>query len=125
MSFGENWRGRTGLESPLFQHINLIGWTTLALAGLIYSVFPEAGNSELAKAHFWLLNLALPVMMGALAMLVTGRVGAAPVLVASELVAAAAIVAFAANLFFNLGAQPGADGQPAAPQRAPAAARLS
>jgi hypothetical protein len=110
---------------PVHAHINLIGWTTLALAGLIYSVFPEAGTSKLAKAHFWLLNLALPVMMGALAMLVTGRVGAAPVLVASELVAAAAIVAFAANLFINLGAKPAADSRSPAPQRAPAAVHLT
>jgi hypothetical protein len=46
-------------------------------------------------------------------------------LVASELVAAAAIVAFAANLFFKLGAKPAADSQSPAPQRAPAAVHLT
>ena len=83
-------------------HINLLGWTTLALAGLIYSVFPKAGGSKLAKVHFWLMNLALPAMMGSLAMVVMGKLAAVPVLVVSEMVAALAIITFAANLFINL-----------------------
>src|SRR5512134_408660 len=48
-------------------HVSLLGWTTLALAGLIYRVFPEAVASRLANVHFWLYNLALPQMMGSLA----------------------------------------------------------
>jgi hypothetical protein len=87
---------------PVHAHINLLGWTTMALAGLIYSVFPQAGASRLARVHFWLLNLALPVMMGALSMLLLGHVAVAPVLAIAEITGALAIVAFAANLFLNL-----------------------
>jgi hypothetical protein len=87
---------------PVHAHINLLGWTTMALAGLIYSVFPKAGESWLARLHFWLLNLALPVMMGALSMLLLGHVAIAPVLAISEIIGALAILAFAANLFLNL-----------------------
>jgi hypothetical protein len=88
---------------PVHAHVNLLGWTTLALAGLIYSVFPQAGGSKLAKVHFWLINLAMPVMLGALAyLLVTGDKAAVPLLAGSEVVAAVAIIAFAANLFLNL-----------------------
>ncbi len=87
---------------PVHAHINLIGWTTMALAGLIYTVFPQAGDSKLAAAHFWLFNLALPVMMGALAMILTGRMEALPFLVASEMVLAAGVLAFAANIFINV-----------------------
>ena len=87
---------------PVHAHINLLGWTTMALAGLIYSVFPQAGASRLARLHFWLLNLALPVMMGALSMLLLGHVAVAPVLAIAEIIGALAIVAFAANLFLNL-----------------------
>ena len=36
---------------PVHAHINLLGWTTMALAGLIYSVFPKAGESGLARLH--------------------------------------------------------------------------
>jgi hypothetical protein len=87
---------------PVHAHVNLLGWTTMALAGLIYSVFPKAGTSRLARAHFWLLNLALPVMMVALALVLFGRMDVAPVLALAEIVGAAGIVAFAANLFINL-----------------------
>lgn len=87
---------------PVHAHINLIGWTTMALAGLIYTVFPQAGDSKLAAVHFWLFNLALPVMMGALAMILTGRMEAVPFLVASEMVLAAGVLAFAANIFVNV-----------------------
>jgi hypothetical protein len=87
---------------PVHAHINLLGWTTMALAGLIYSVFPQAGASRLARVHFWLLNLALPVMMGALSMLLLGHVAVAPVLAIAEVIGALAILAFAANLFLNL-----------------------
>ena len=87
---------------PVHAHVNLLGWTTMALAGLIYSVFPQAGASRLARVHFWLLNLALPVMMGALSMLLLGHVAVAPVLAIAEITGALAIVAFAANLFLNL-----------------------
>ena len=87
---------------PVHAHVNLLGWTTLALAGLIYSIFPQAGESKLARLHFWLLNLALPVMMIALACLLFGQTAIAPVLAVSEIVGALGIVAFAANLFLNL-----------------------
>ncbi len=91
---------------PVHAHVNLLGWTTLALAGIIYTVFPQAGHSTLARIHFWALNLALPVMMGALAyLLLTGDKSAIPFLGAAEIMAAASIVAFAANLFINLRAQ--------------------
>jgi hypothetical protein len=87
---------------PVHAHVNLLGWTTLGLAGLIYGMFPQAGQSRLAKAHFWLLNLSMPVMMVALSMLLLGHHGIEPVLAGSEIVGAVGIVAFAANLFVNL-----------------------
>jgi hypothetical protein len=93
---------------PVHAHINLLGFTVLALAGLIYSVFPEAGTSRLARVHFWLHNLALPVMMGSLAAMLLGYPGAVPALVVSEVAAAAGVLAFAANVFINLRAAPAA-----------------
>jgi cbb3-type cytochrome oxidase subunit 1 len=87
---------------PVHAHVNLLGWTTMALAGLIYSVFPTAGESMLARVHFWLMNLALPVMMTALGLVLFGRMEVVPVLVLGEITAALGVAAFAANLFINL-----------------------
>jgi hypothetical protein len=89
---------------PVHARVNLLGWTTMALAGLIYSVFPKAGASWLARVHFWMLNLSLPVMMVALSLVLLGRTGIEPALALAlaEIVAALGISAFAANLFLNL-----------------------
>lgn len=83
-------------------HINLLGWATMALAGLIYTVFPEAGKSKLAKVHFWLQNISLPVMMVMLSLLLLGNPKVIPVLAAAEFVAAGGVIAFALNIFINL-----------------------
>jgi hypothetical protein len=87
---------------PVHAHVNLLGWTTLGLAGLIYSLFPQAGESRLAKVHFWLMNLSMPVMMVALSVLLFGHQEIEPVLALSEVGGAIGIAAFAANLFINL-----------------------
>lgn len=87
---------------PVHAHLNLLGWATMALAGLVYSVYPKAAGSRLARIHFWLHNTALPVMMGSLCLLLYGHSDAAPVLAASEFVAAAGVVAFACNVFRNV-----------------------
>ena len=87
---------------PVHAHINLLGWTTMALAGLIYTVFPRAGASRLARIHFWLMNIAQPVMLFTLSMVLFGKTGIEPILGVSEIMAAAGILTFAANLFLNL-----------------------
>ena len=87
---------------PVHAHVNLLGWATFALAGLIYAAYPRAAASKLAKVHFWSMNVALPVMMGALAMVLMGQMQVVPALVAAEFLAAAGIIAFAINVFTNL-----------------------
>ncbi|GAA3400151.1 cytochrome-c oxidase [Paenibacillus hodogayensis] len=68
MSMTENYA-----LSPVHAHINLLGWVSLALGGLLYHLFPDAANSKLGKWHFWLHMLGIPLMMAGLAcMLLTG-----------------------------------------------------
>jgi len=87
---------------PVHAHTNLLGWTTLALAGLAYGVFPSLANSRLAAVQFWLHNLSLPVMMVALSLVLFGHTRAVPALIAGEFTMAAAIVALTINVFLNL-----------------------
>ena len=91
---------------PVHAHLNLLGWTTIALAGLIYSVYPKAGESRLAMIHFWLHNTALPVMMGSLALFLLGNTHVVPIMAASEFVAAAGVIVFACNIFLNVEPSP-------------------
>lgn len=87
---------------PVHAHINLIGWATLALAGLIYSIFPQAAQSRLARIHFWLYNIGTPVMLLALTAFLLDHKQILPVMVIAEFMVAAAILAFAANMLINL-----------------------
>ncbi|MFY8207419.1 MAG: hypothetical protein ACOVKN_10340, partial [Arenimonas sp.] len=60
---------------PVHAHINLLGWVSMSLFGLIYRQFPALAGNKLAKAHFWLYNLALPVNMATLYMYLGGNAG--------------------------------------------------
>lgn len=39
---------------PVHAHLNLVGWASLALFGLVYRAYPELSERKLAKVHFWL-----------------------------------------------------------------------
>jgi cbb3-type cytochrome oxidase subunit 1 len=62
MSMTENYT-----LSPVHAHVNLLGWVSLALGGLLYQLYPAAANSRLGKWHFWLHMLGIPLMMTGLA----------------------------------------------------------
>lgn len=44
-------------------HVNLVGFATTAIFGVIYSIYPGAANNSLGKVHFWLHNLGVPVFL--------------------------------------------------------------
>jgi hypothetical protein len=88
---------------PVHAHINLLGWATLALAGVIYHLFPQAGGSRLGIAHFWLHNLSLPPLMLALFLMFGGNSGLEPVVGVLSIVMTLGLALFAVNLFLNMG----------------------
>lgn len=88
---------------PVHAHINLLGWVSLALAGVVYTLYPAAGRNRLALFHFWIANISLPVMMVSLAFFATGSGGAVgPVLGISSAVMALAVLLFVVNVFRNV-----------------------
>lgn len=62
--FGE-WMGATeNLQfHPLHAHVNLAGWATLALYGILHRLYPALGTSRLALPQFLLAVLSLPVFI--------------------------------------------------------------
>jgi hypothetical protein len=50
-------------DIPVHAHLNLLGWVSLGLCGIVYALAPHLAETMLAKAHFWLHNLGLPVLM--------------------------------------------------------------
>jgi cbb3-type cytochrome oxidase subunit 1 len=101
-------------------HVNLLGWASLALAALVFHVFPETARTRLAIAWFWTYNLSLPIGMAAIALVLTGHKWAEPALIVSQLGIWSAGLMFAINVFWSLCTK---RAEPSAMAPSPAAAR--
>ncbi|WP_419880805.1 cbb3-type cytochrome c oxidase subunit I [Peribacillus sp. B-H-3] len=88
--------------APSHAHINLLGWTSLALSGLIYALYPALAEKKLAKFHFWLHNIGLPVMMLGLIWLESGNSSVEPLIAAGATVMSLGIICFTVNVLKNL-----------------------
>ena len=84
---------------PVHAHINLLGWVSLALFGLFYTVYPNAANTKVARVQFWCYNLALPVQMAALALFLNGNAAVTPVLGLASGVVTLGVVCFVINVW--------------------------
>jgi len=83
-------------------HINLLGWASLALSGLVYSVYPKAATSGLGVGHFWLHNIGLPVMVVGL-YLEVAKVFESPLLISiGGSIAILGIILMAINFFAHV-----------------------
>ncbi|MEH7121845.1 cbb3-type cytochrome c oxidase subunit I [Bacillus sp. JJ1532] len=89
--------------TPVHVHINLLGWTALTLAGILYYLFPKLAASKLAKWHFWLHNIGLPIMMIALAILITTQNEAfTPGTAIGATITVIGVLLFVLNILINL-----------------------
>lgn len=82
-------------------HINLLGWATLALAGVIYTLFPQAGNSKLTVWHFWFHNVGLPIFVIGLFCEAAGK-AAIPIISVGAIIAIIGILIFLVNVLANV-----------------------
>lgn len=87
--------------APVHAHLLLLGWATMALAGVIYHLYPAAATTRLASIHFWAHNILLPVFMALLAMLLTGSTQVGPLLGVGSILMLATLVCFAWNVLAN------------------------
>ena len=84
---------------PVHAHLNLLGWATMALFGLWYRSCPSSSDTRLAKVHFWLHNIALPIQMVTLMMFLNGNTAIEPVLAGASVVMGVGLICFAVNLW--------------------------
>lgn len=95
MSISENYT-----LGPVHAHMNLLGWTSMALGGILYHLFPAAAASKLGKWHFWLHMIGIPIMMAGLAaMLLTGNQALIPVVSIGSVMVVAGVILFMINAF--------------------------
>lgn len=86
---------------PVHAHVNLLGWVSLALIGIIYHFFPVAGANRIATVQFWLHNGALVVMMVALAIHLYGNRQIEALVAAGSLVLVLSVFLFAGNVLLK------------------------
>ncbi|MFF2447036.1 cytochrome-c oxidase [Neobacillus sp. NPDC058068] len=85
-------------------HINLLGWVSMALFGIIYHLYPAAAHSKLAKTQFWLHNIGLPVMTGAIVFeVITGSLASLPAAIAGSIAVVVGVILFMINIFKYVG----------------------
>lgn len=87
---------------PVHAHVNLLGWATLALTGMIYCLFPQMATTRLANWHVWLHNLGLPVMMTGLTFYLLGNKAIEPVIAIGSLMTISGLFLFAINFYKNV-----------------------
>ena len=87
---------------PVHAHLLLLGWASLALAGLVYHLYPAAAATRLARIHFWLHNLGLPGFMIGLGVMLTGTESFMPFVAFSASAVLIGLAIFAVNVLMNV-----------------------
>ena len=93
------------LLRPVHAHVNLLGFAVLAIAAFVFHAFPDLARTRLATAWFWLYNISMPVGLGALALVLNGKMWAEPALIVGELLLWTSGCLFAVLVLWNLRAE--------------------
>ncbi|WP_141432166.1 cytochrome-c oxidase [Bacillus sp. 03113] len=81
-------------------HINLLGWVSMALFGIIYHFYPNAAETKVAKTQFWLHNIGIPVMQGGIAFeILTGITAVLPLIIVGSILVVVSVLLFTINVF--------------------------
>jgi hypothetical protein len=89
--------------ATVHSHILLLGWTTMAITGLVYTVRPKCAESKLAISYFWLQNIGLPIMVTGLGLQYGyGNEQAEKLSGIGSIIVLLALLIFAVNIFKNL-----------------------
>ncbi len=90
--------------APVHAHINLLGFTLMAVFACVYKLFPAMAAGKLATVHFWLHQIGVLILIVMLFMLFTGKIseaGMAPLAPLAEALVLLGVATFAFNAFKN------------------------
>lgn len=80
-------------------HLNLVGWVTMALFGLYYTLTPSAAASGLAKIHLALAVAGVVIMVPGIAIVISG--GTEALAAAGSMLTTASMLVFLYTIFKN------------------------
>jgi len=84
---------------PVHAHLNLLGWVSMSLIGLLHLRFPALGEGKLATAQFYSYQVCVPLMLLALGFLLTGMESIGPVVGILSIIVVLSILLFAMKLW--------------------------
>lgn len=90
------------LLAPVHAHINLLGWATMGLMGLLHHVFAKQLTNRIAVVQFWMHQLATPIMLFSLALMLKGNADVEPVVGIASVVVGVSVLLFVYNVVRNL-----------------------
>jgi hypothetical protein len=90
-------------QAHLHAHINLIGWASMVLFGLLYRAFPALATSKLAAVHFILFNLGAVVFLVGIPLAQAHQTVA--LAAGGSFMVLAGMLTFLANYFLNVFSQ--------------------
>lgn len=90
-------------QYPTHAHINLVGWVSFAVYGLVYRAYPAAAQSPLARWHFGLANLGAILLVTGVAGILAGHQGFEPVAGLGGSVSLLGAAVFTTILFRRIG----------------------
>jgi cbb3-type cytochrome oxidase subunit 1 len=76
-------------------HLNVVGWATMALFGLIYRAWPALAERKLAVAHFWAAMVGVPILL--LGMFIAKRTGDEAVVMVGASIVLLSMILFLVN----------------------------
>lgn len=84
-------------------HINLIGWVSLAIIGIIYYLFPQAGENKMASIQFWLMMIGVPLLTFAMMLFGLGKFEiAGPISGFGGILILIGVILFVVNVIINV-----------------------
>lgn len=60
-------------QTPTHVHLNMLGWVTMALMGVIYKSWPQAAAAKLASVTYWLAHISVIGMTVGLFLMFSGH----------------------------------------------------
>ena len=84
-------------------HVNLLGWVSMALFGLIGTMHPTITEGRVATAQFWTYNVGVPVMLAALALRLKGYPAVEPLIGGASILIGLSVLLFVWMVFSRVG----------------------
>ncbi|MGE8180185.1 hypothetical protein [Pseudomonas mandelii] len=84
-------------------HINLLGWVSMALFGIIGTAHPSITEGRVAAAQFWIYNIGVPLMLGALTLRLKGFPSVEPLIGVASLLIGCSVLLFVWLVFSRIG----------------------